>query len=334
MLRVICVFCAFCCLSFADEEKEFPLLMPNVTPWKPELYLCTPVKVLPDKNFYIVGFSPNATMDTAHHILLYGCLTPGRDDVVWNCGEMVSDQNTKTYSPCGEGSQVIYAWARDAPRLTLPKDVGFRVGKDSDIKYIVLQVHYAVIDKFKDGSTDNSGIILHYTETPKKKLAGVLLLGTGGIIPPNSVTQMETDCRIKEKKTIYPIAYRTHTHSLGKVVAGYHVTTDENGVDHWIQLGKRDPLTPQMFYPVKSTAPIKFGDRVAARCTMESHRNTPTRIGATNKDEMCNYYILYHMAEGTPLDMKYCFTPGPPYYSWRKSEPLFNHIPVLEASTL
>lgn len=30
-----------------------------------------------------VGFSPNATMDTAHHILLYGCLTPGRDDVVW-----------------------------------------------------------------------------------------------------------------------------------------------------------------------------------------------------------------------------------------------------------
>lgn len=107
-----------------------------------------------------------------------------------------------------------------------------------------------------------------------------MLLGTGGIIPPNSVTQMETDCRIKEKKTIYPIAYRTHTHSLGpiiltyksnnilyfiftgKVVAGYHVTTDENGVDHWIQLGKRDPLTPQMFYPVKSTAPIKFGDRV------------------------------------------------------------------------
>lgn len=45
--------------------------------------------------------------------------------------------------------QIIYAWARDAPKLELPEDVGFKVGKDSPIKYIVLQVHYASIDKFK-----------------------------------------------------------------------------------------------------------------------------------------------------------------------------------------
>lgn len=49
----------------------------------------------------------------------------------------------------------------------------------------------------------------------QKKLAGVLLLGTGGAIPPMTVTHMETVCQILEPKTIYPFAYRTHTHSLG-----------------------------------------------------------------------------------------------------------------------
>lgn len=51
----------------------------------------------------------------------------------------------------------------------------------------------------------------------RKKLAGVLLLGTGGAIPPKSVTHMEAKCEITEKKTIYPFAYRTHTHSLGNI---------------------------------------------------------------------------------------------------------------------
>lgn len=46
-------------------------------------------------------------------------------------------------------------------------------------------------------------------------LAGVILLGTGGLIPPNSTTYMEASCEIQEPKTIYPFAYRTHTHSLG-----------------------------------------------------------------------------------------------------------------------
>lgn len=33
-------------------------------------------------------------------------------------------------------------------------------------------------------------------------------------------------------------------------VSGYRVRADENGVDQWTLLGKRDPLTPQMFYNV------------------------------------------------------------------------------------
>ncbi|XP_063239153.1 peptidylglycine alpha-hydroxylating monooxygenase isoform X2 [Bacillus rossius redtenbacheri] len=273
-------------------------------------------------------------MATAHHMLLYGCKTPGSQKAVWNCGEMAQHDNSlEASSPCAAGSQVIYAWARDAPPLSLPPEVGFQVGGKSPIQYLVLQVHYAHIDQFADGSTDNSGIFLHYTERPMEKLAGVILLGTGGMIPPMRREHMETMCRMKEKKTIHPFAYRTHTHSLGKVVSGYRVREDENGVDQWTLLGKRDPLTPQMFYPVLSNVTVTTGDMLAARCTMENNRRDWVMSGPTNNDEMCNFYLMYWVDQTTPLDMKYCFSSGPPHYYWTQSTKL-NNIPDMAASSL
>lgn len=50
------------------------------------------------------------------------------------------------------------------------------------------------------------------------KLAGVLLLGTGGIIKEMSTEHMETACRISEDKILHPFAFRTHTHQLGKLI--------------------------------------------------------------------------------------------------------------------
>lgn len=50
--------------------------------------------------------------------------------------------------------------------------------------------------------------------------------------------------------------------TVGKVVAGYKVHKNEDGVDKWTLLGKRDPQTAQMFYPVFNTDPIKQGDKL------------------------------------------------------------------------
>ncbi|ALC42642.1 Phm [Drosophila busckii] len=151
-----------------DDIGSFPFLMPSVSPKTPDLYLCTPIKVDPTTSYYIVGYRPNATMNTAHHMLLYGCGEPGTTKMTWNCGEMAKSTEEETASPCGphSHSQILYAWARDAPKLDLPPGVGFKVGKDSPTKYLVLQVHYAHVDKFKSGGTDDSGIFLHYTERP------------------------------------------------------------------------------------------------------------------------------------------------------------------------
>ena len=38
--------------------------------------------------------------------------------------------------------RIVYAWALDAPQKSLPEGVGLRVGGDTDIQYVVLQLHY------------------------------------------------------------------------------------------------------------------------------------------------------------------------------------------------
>ncbi|XP_063836317.1 peptidylglycine alpha-hydroxylating monooxygenase [Ostrinia nubilalis] len=326
--------CAYFSYVYAYEVDTYDFLMPNVWPHRDELYLCTPIRISPRNNYYIVGFEPNATMHTAHHMLLYGCSEPGTDDPVWSCGEMQSndiDDQYNTASPCREGSQIVYAWARDAPSLQLPKDVGFLIGKDSQIKYLVLQIHY--MHKFPESKRDNSGVFIKYTKEPMHRQAGVILLGTGGVIPANRVEHMETACTIRENKVIHPFAFRTHTHALGTAVSGYAVRREATG-DVWQLIGKKNPQLPQMFYPVADNTPIKQGDVLAARCTMNNTHTFPVKIGATNKDEMCNFYLMYWVENTYPLDQKYCFSAGPPYYYWVRAPQNFNRVPDLEASSL
>ena len=44
--------------------------MPRVKPQQAEAYLCTTMMMDPEVTHYIVGFKPNATKMTAHHMLV------------------------------------------------------------------------------------------------------------------------------------------------------------------------------------------------------------------------------------------------------------------------
>jgi len=315
-----------------EVVEEFPLLMPKVKPDHAESYLCTPIRLDTDATYSVVGFRPNATKMTAHHMLVYGCSEPGTENAAWNCGEMaVKQPGLASSPPCQSGSQIIYAWAMDAPALELPEDVGFRVGADTDIAYLVLQVHYASVD-YIDPAGDDSGVFLQYTEQEQPKAAGILLLGTGGSAPSRTTTFFETSCEIQDSRTIHPFAFRTHTHSLGKVVSGWRVQNQQE----WKLIGKKDPQLPQMFYPVADPSlTLTRGDTVAARCTMVNHRDRVTYIGMTNEDEMCNFYIMYWVEGKKSMEQKQCFTRGPPTWSWGGwFGGGLSNIPDQEASTL
>lgn len=316
-------------LTTASAVTQFPLLMPHVRPTQNETYLCTAFHITPNKHKYVVGFEPNATMHVAHHILIYGCEVPGYQEqdsprAVWDCGEM-SHSNSEFFKgpTCASGAQIVYAWARDAPALKLPEGVGFKIGGNSGIRYLVLQVHYADTTSFltKKSKTDMSGIVLNILpgDTPLvKRRAGIYLLGTGGMIRSHTTEHFETACRMDEQITLYPFAFRTHTHKLGKAVTGYVV---RNG--KWMNIGKHSPLEPQMFYPAKKGIKVIKGDVLAARCTMYNFRNRDTYVGATGDDEMCNFYMMYYVDGDRILNYKDCFSYGPPVYYWER-DPLLS----------
>ena len=67
-----------------------------------------------------------------------------------NCGEMHGADHSMAMSPpCSEETKIIYAWAMDAPELKLPEGVSFHIGGDSEIQYVVLQIHYTDVTRFQ-----------------------------------------------------------------------------------------------------------------------------------------------------------------------------------------
>uniref|UniRef100_A0A8C2K5Q4 Peptidylglycine alpha-amidating monooxygenase n=1 Tax=Cyprinus carpio TaxID=7962 RepID=A0A8C2K5Q4_CYPCA len=250
--------------------------IPGVIPTevRSDSYYCMAVPVPTSKEAYIVDFVPHATMDTAHHMILYGCQTPYATQGYWDCG--------KELGTCRDQAKIMYAWARNAPPTKLPKDVGFKVGGDTRINYFVLQIHYGDVKNFRDHHRDftNADIACTYPSSP-----------------------------------MYPFAFRTHTHSLGKVVSGYRV---RNG--QWTQIGRQSPLLPQAFYPVTNTIDVRNGDILAARCVFTGEgRTTITQIGGTSSDEMCNFYIMYYMDNTHAVPYMNCGDDG--------SSELFRNIP-------
>ncbi|KAM9456628.1 peptidyl-glycine alpha-amidating monooxygenase B isoform 2-T4 [Clarias gariepinus] len=258
--------------------------MPGVTPTVSDSYYCMAVPVPTPRDVYIVDFVPHASMETAHHMLLYGCRTPYSTKGYWDCG---TEQGT-----CEDEAKIMYAWARNAPPTKLPKDVGFRVGGNSRITYFVLQIHYGDVYNFKDHHKDCSGLTLRMTSKPQPFIAGMyLMMSVDTVIPPGkTVVNADIACNY-QSYPMYPFAFRTHTHRLGKVVSGYRVRKGE-----WTLIGRQSPQLPQAFYPASNAIDVRYGDTLAARCVFTGEgKTTKTQIGGTSNDEMCNFYIMYYM---------------------------------------
>lgn len=296
--------------EISPDSPNFKLevRMPGVTPLMPDSYFCTYVPVPPGQKSYIVDFKPHANMDTAHHMLLFGCRLPATNEDYWDCGNR--------YGTCLREAAIMYAWARNAPPTQLPADVAFRVGGNTGINYIVLQVHYGDVTAFRDNHKDCSGVTLQMTFLKQPLIAGIyLLMSANAVIPPNEkVVNADIACAYKQT-TIHPFAFRTHTHQLGQVVSGYRVRDGK-----WTLIGRQSPQLPQAFYHVENSMDIEYGDTIAARCVFTGKgRTTVTRIGQTSKDEMCNLYIMYYMDSKHAKPYMYCMQEGNPE--------LFKHIP-------
>ncbi|XP_076219284.1 peptidyl-glycine alpha-amidating monooxygenase isoform X11 [Aptenodytes patagonicus] len=269
-------------ISLGLSDFALDIRMPGVMPKQSDTYLCMSVPLPVDDEAYVVDFKPHASMDTVHHMLLFGCNEPSSTENYWDCDE----------GTCKDKSNILYAWARNAPPTRLPKGVGFRVGGETGGRFFVLQVHYGDISAFRDKHKDCSGVTLHLTHQKQPLIAGMyLMMSVNTVIPPGEkVVDADIACHYK-RFPMHLFAYRVHTHRLGKVVSGYRV---RNG--QWTLIGRQSPQLPQAFYPVEHPVDVSYDDILAARCVFSGEgRTTETHIGGTADDEMCNFYIMYYM---------------------------------------
>lgn len=268
-----------------NDHFVMNISMPNVRPINHDSYICTTKRLDPD-DAYIIQFEPSADALKAHHMLLFGCSS------LYTASYMYPEYWKCMHSTLCKKMTVMYAWGKNAPMLTLPPDVGFHVGGNSSINYIILQLHYA--NPLPEGETDSSGVTLHMTRKHQKYIAGIhLLLSGSSVIPPHRPKyHVDANCYFRSRVPIHVFAYRVHAHKFGVVITGYKYDIKNK---QWTFLAKGNPQWPQTFFPMDQTYTISQGDVLAVRCTYNSTQsNVPIYMGSTANDEMCNLYLMYY----------------------------------------
>jgi len=267
--------------QLSGERTEYNIRFPNVHTSMHDQYMCTGMKIPnADIEKFITSFEPHAKASKAHHMLVYGCHDEVADNKIWKC---------KMGSVCPGKSKTLYAWARNAKALKLPKNVGFGIGDNFKIRSFVMQIHYK--NAMKPKETDCSGITMVATRKPQKYYAGIYLIGSSDIyVPPHGKGYGIGSCVNDVNAKLNVFAFRTHAHGLGKVVTAYRVRDGKSKM-----IGKGDPLWPEAFYKrVGDVITLQRGDKLMARCDYVSSRDVATFCGFTGKDEMCNFYMMYY----------------------------------------
>uniref|UniRef100_A0A0N5A2F7 Peptidylglycine monooxygenase n=1 Tax=Parastrongyloides trichosuri TaxID=131310 RepID=A0A0N5A2F7_PARTI len=271
-----------------EEIRKVPIQIPGYSPDISDDYVAFPVNA---PNGYIVKFEPLSLAERVHHMILFGCESLPSTEPIF-----------KGHSTCGVGtSKIIYAWARNAPSLDLPKDVAFAIGSTSNnINFLVLQIHYA--DPFQGNVKDYSGLLISITQQQPLYLADVYLFAGISPIPPRrDAYYSNMSCEYTGSTQLHPFAFRTHTHKMGRVVSAFYKHDNQ-----WTKIGKRNPQWPQLFEKIDRPLKIETGDLLAATCRYDSsNETTQTNMGHMGKDEMCNFYMMFYRDINDPEPFPY-----------------------------
>lgn len=188
---------------------------------------------------------------------------------------------------------ILYAWGLNATGLELPPGVGFKVGGDSGINYLYIQVHYE-LSEGGSVSTDDSGVLIRTVsgqDSGITKGAGILRLMSSGYVP-EGISRHIVDCEILENKVIHPFRMRTHTHELG-INMGLFMSPASDPTE-LVLIGEHDPQQPQVFYPIDDeTLTIRREDKLISFCDYYNYRGKTVSIGSSHHDEMCILYLMY-----------------------------------------
>jgi len=300
-----------------DDSKSYTEIIQfqNSRPTKKNENRCTFIKVKNNRERqYITEIQPVADKRIAHHMTLFACSTSPK--------RLIKEENTNSWdcgstSVCGPASDFrrLYTWALNAKGIRFPDGVGIRVGGDSDLDFLVIQVHYNKIPNEDEPSDSSSLYNLTMTSQELPYQVGVYNIGNNGFIPPKQESfKFESACLFEAPYEIVPIFYRTHAHNIINVMSIYTIKNES-----WIELGRMSPHQPQAFYPVTSKdIVVGHNDLIAARCTINSmDRDEITYTGNRHEDEMCAFYLMFYTDYKNDLSDYYCYKDGN-RFKWSK----------------
>ena len=266
-------------------NQKVQITVPGVTTEEEE-YVCYYWKPTIDKLQYITSFSIHPDSSKIHHFIVFIC----QEDFKAN----------RLEHSCHEGCmKIIYAWALNAPKLQLPTDVGFKL--DGSKEHLMLQLHYNGAVEAPDYTS------LHLTITtdpqPYSAYVGLMFLNSMEFPPNTEKILVNGSCQYKNNVDLHVIAFRTHSHTHGRVITGYVRRKNE-----WLLIGKGNPLWPQAFWPVETpNLEVKKDDIVVVRGVYSTKGEyKKVVIGDTHNDEMFNYYMMYYINSSYPESFFIC----------------------------
>ncbi|KAL5961662.1 Peptidyl-glycine alpha-amidating monooxygenase A [Taenia solium] len=275
--------------------------MPGAYPRRADEYICTRIPLLDFMYVpgYVTAFKPivNASV---HHIILSAC------------DRWLGSEEATPPGPCDGQcrTHILYAWAHNGAPLVLPEGSAFEIGRTTSIKSLSMEVHYSR----REDNPDYATIELTYTHQPQPNRAGIILLyNAEATIPPHAQHfPTNISCRLRTEVPIHVFGIRTHAHDLNRGVYGYYFRPID-GLYHL--MAKGNAQWPQTFYrPSQLSAGDDFiqlqnKDILMGRCIYDSTaRDTPTSMGSTHMDEMCNLYLMYMIDSrfNLPVESEMC----------------------------
>eukprot|EP00486_Rosalina_sp_Unknown_P000343 CAMPEP_0201566820 /NCGR_PEP_ID=MMETSP0190_2-20130828/6909_1 /ASSEMBLY_ACC=CAM_ASM_000263 /TAXON_ID=37353 /ORGANISM="Rosalina sp." /LENGTH=636 /DNA_ID=CAMNT_0047986057 /DNA_START=57 /DNA_END=1964 /DNA_ORIENTATION=+ len=302
-------------IELEDDVETLDFVMDNVAvPATDTTYYCKLFKV-PHFNDtqHMVKFSTiveEGNEAVVHHIVVYDCpeyvATQDHEVLEGDCDA----EHTNMPSRQCRGERIIFVWAVGGNDVYLPEVAGMALSGDSDIHYMLLEMHYDNPLE-QEGIIDNSGFRMYYTPTLREMEVGVLTIGLdtnqwGQWIPPglsyaHNAAFLPSECSENgiPEEGIKVFGSFLHQHTIGKALNMRHI---RNGKE-------LAPIDINLDYDFNYQQTIMFeepiillpGDEFVLDCYTDStDREFTTTGGESSSQEMCFAFLLHYPA----LDMR------------------------------
>jgi len=235
-----------------------------------------------------------------------------------------------TYFPClnmPDSSYPLFIWGVGGEQSSLPYNAGIKIGKNTGIQYIVLQIHYNN-PALKNDILDSSGFQIKMTTKLRENDIGFLILGTNldmELPPKMKEYEISGNCTSEWTESLpYPITIFSstiHAHQLGRAI-WTEVWRDGQFMD-WVgetalvyDFNKQSPTL------LPGPVVVRPGDDFITHCIYDTSKQTNiTKGGLATENEMCLNIISYYpkLDASTCLSHPVVIDMNSPSYSKPKS---------------